>query len=77
MKENGENRLARRDVMRYFAGAGIFLAAGGVEVLSAQGSPGAKGYGTDPDLTKLYKPGDVWPLTMTPTPRRPPVPWAT
>jgi hypothetical protein len=24
----------------------------------------AKGYGTDPTLTKLYKPGDVWPLTL-------------
>lgn len=25
----------------------------------------ATGYGSDPDLTKIYKPGDVWPLTMT------------
>jgi len=25
----------------------------------------ATGYGTDPDLVKTYKPGDVWPLTMT------------
>ena len=25
----------------------------------------AAGYGTDPDLVKTYKPGDVWPLTMT------------
>jgi hypothetical protein len=24
----------------------------------------ANGYGTDPDLVKTYKPGDVWPLTM-------------
>ena len=23
------------------------------------------GYGTDPNLPKVYKPGDVWPLTMT------------
>jgi len=28
-------------------------------------TPSATGYGTDPDLTKLYKPGDVWPLTFT------------
>ncbi|RYD65311.1 MAG: gluconate 2-dehydrogenase subunit 3 family protein [Verrucomicrobiaceae bacterium] len=27
--------------------------------------PMAKGYGSDPDLTKLYKPGDVWPLTLS------------
>jgi hypothetical protein len=24
------------------------------------------GYGTDPNLTKQYKPGEVWPLTFTP-----------
>jgi hypothetical protein len=23
------------------------------------------GYGTDPDVLKVYKPGDVWPLTLT------------
>lgn len=27
------------------------------------------GYGSDPDLTKSYKPGDVWPLTMSETQR--------
>lgn len=31
--------------------------------------PVAKGYGTDPDLTKLYKPGDLWPLTLSETQR--------
>ena len=30
----------------------------------------AKGYGTDPDLLKEYKPGDVWPLTFTDPQRR-------
>jgi hypothetical protein len=28
-------------------------------------APAAAGYGTDPDLLKIYKPGDVWPLTLT------------
>ena len=23
--------------------------------------PAVRGYGGDPDLTKLYRPGDVWP----------------
>ncbi len=32
--------------------------------------PVAKGYGGDPDLTKLYRPGDVWPLTLSPAQRR-------
>jgi hypothetical protein len=26
----------------------------------------SKGYGTDPKLVKTYKPGEVWPLTLTP-----------
>jgi hypothetical protein len=29
-------------------------------------NPPANGYGTDPDLLKAYKPGDVWPLTLNP-----------
>ena len=28
-------------------------------------SPIPKGYGTDPDLTRNYRPGDLWPLTFT------------
>jgi hypothetical protein len=30
----------------------------------------AHGYGADPDLTKFYHPGDLWPLTLTPAQRR-------
>jgi len=34
--------------------------------------PGAApaGYGADPDLFKVYQPGEVWPLTFTPAQRR-------
>src|ERR1700735_1580452 len=32
--------------------------------------PTVRGYGGDPDLTKLYKPGDVWPLTLSAAERR-------
>ncbi len=62
--------MDRRDAIKW-----MLTAAASVSVLeasaSAQGvasSPvlNSKGYGTDPDLVKLYKPGDVWPLTMTP-----------
>jgi len=28
------------------------------------------GYGTDPDLTKVYHAGDLWPLILTPAQRR-------
>ena len=27
------------------------------------GSPAVTGYGKDPKVTNIYKPGDVWPLT--------------
>jgi hypothetical protein len=30
-----------------------------------QGSSPGQGYGTDPNLLKVYKPGDLWPLTLT------------
>ena len=30
----------------------------------AKNTPALAGYGSDPDLLKTYKPGDVWPLTF-------------
>ena len=35
----------------------------------AASAPAAVGYGTDPDLTKAYRPGDLWPLTFSPRQR--------
>jgi Gluconate 2-dehydrogenase subunit 3 len=32
--------------------------------------PAEHGYGTDPDLTKIYHPGDAWPLTLSAAQRR-------
>ena len=32
--------------------------------------PTATGYGTDPNLVKEYKPGELWPLTFTPQQHR-------
>jgi hypothetical protein len=37
---------------------------------SAAATPKAKGYGSDPQLTKNYTPGDLWPLTLTAAQRR-------
>jgi Gluconate 2-dehydrogenase subunit 3 len=33
-------------------------------------TPTASGYGTDPQLTKIYHPGDLWPLVLTSEQRR-------
>ena len=38
--------------------------------LAAADLPPAQGYGTDPNLIQLYKPGDLWPLTFTAPQRR-------
>ncbi len=56
--------------MRFFAGAGVFLSAGGVELAAAHRIPAKKGYGTDPELNRIYQPGEVWPLTMSPVHRK-------
>jgi len=32
--------------------------------------PAAHGYGTDPNLLKVYKPGELWPLTLSAPQRR-------
>jgi len=37
---------------------------------AAESLPAASGYGSDPKLTKLYRPGDVWPLTLSAAQRR-------
>ena len=55
-------RLPRRTVLKWFAAA---TAALHLPDFAAAPSP-AKGYGTDPDLSKFYGPGDFWPLTFTP-----------
>jgi hypothetical protein len=37
---------------------------------TANALPQPQGYGTDPDLTKIYHPGELWPLLMTAEQRR-------
>ena len=58
-------RLPRRDVLKFLAAASL-LPHGMMSPALAQTTTAStgKGYGTDPDLTKEHKPGDVWPLTM-------------
>lgn len=65
------SRLSRRTVMKWFAaaagaanlpdlGPGVFAASSSVTA-----PPTTHGYGTDPDVSGYYKPGDFWPLTLT------------
>lgn len=70
--------MSRRQVVQWFAAASATMAAGDLPLFANAAEayvPGAapsfpKGYGTDPVLAKFYKPGDVWPLTLSEPQRR-------
>lgn len=71
-------RIDRRAAIKWIlaAGAGSLLIdpswLGAAAPDLAPGSPAgpAQGYGVDPDLMKVHRPGDLWPLTFTDTERR-------
>jgi hypothetical protein len=57
-------RMDRRTALRWM------FAAAASSMLASRYAPGqttsaAQGYGTDPDLHRVYKPGELWPLTFT------------
>jgi Gluconate 2-dehydrogenase subunit 3 len=63
--------MDRRSTLKWMLAASAAMPLLGRDAWSADTStPAAAGYGTDPDLTKVYHPGDVWPLTLTPAQRR-------
>jgi hypothetical protein len=71
------SRLPRRTVFKWFAATAaalqfgeLALPAGEAPPALAPLPPGAKGYGGDPSLTRIYAPGDVWPLTLSALERR-------
>jgi Gluconate 2-dehydrogenase subunit 3 len=61
---NEPQRINRRDAIKW-----VLAASATVSLLDLQsfgtGVAAATGYGSDPDLVKFYKPGEVWPLTFT------------
>lgn len=66
------SRMDRRTAIKWIVTAAASLSVMDRATLAAE-PPAAKaatGYGTDPDLLKTYKPGDVWPLTFTEDQRR-------
>jgi hypothetical protein len=68
-------RLPRRAVLKLLSASAAYF---GTRSLSEAASPTPqakatelpKGYGTDPNLTRVYTPGDLWPLTFDPVHRR-------
>lgn len=65
-------RISRRVSLQWMLGAAATLATANrdASLHAADPSPIAKGYGPDPSMVTLYKPGDVWPLTLTEPQRR-------
>ena len=71
MNHDSIPRINRRDAIKW-----MLTAAGGVLLadsipLSAAVSPSspdkATGYGTDPDLLRIYQPGELWPSDLSKT----------
>lgn len=62
------SRMDRRQAIKWMLAATVtvsFLDARGLA-----GTAAAAGYGRDPNLMEVYKPGDLWPLTFTPEQHR-------
>lgn len=63
-------RMDRRTALKWMLAAAASTALASRYARGQGAAPAAQGYGTDPDLLKHYKPGDVWPLTFTDVQRR-------
>jgi len=72
MSRHDHPRLDRRTALKWMLGAAATAAVIGRPAFAAlgTGAPAAKPYGTDPDLNREYKPGELWPLTFSATQRR-------
>ena len=60
--------MDRRTTIKWMlAAAAAMPGMGGVAYAleATADAPSGQGYGTDPDLLKVYKPGELWPLTFT------------
>jgi hypothetical protein len=54
--------MDRRTTIKWVLAAAGAMA--GPANANAPDTPARKGYGPDPDLVKVYKPGELWPLTL-------------
>lgn len=66
---NEPQRIDRREAIKWIVAATATVSLLNFRSFGAP-VPTAHGYGTDPDLMKDYKPGDLWPLTFTREQRR-------
>jgi hypothetical protein len=62
--------MDRRTTLKWVLAAGAAWPLRGNGAARAGSPLAAHGYGTDPDLLKNYRAGELWPLTLTPAQRR-------
>jgi Gluconate 2-dehydrogenase subunit 3 len=62
--------MDRRTTIRWVLAASATLPLLRHRDARAQPAPATVGYGTDPNLSVNYRPGGLWPLTMTPAQRQ-------
>jgi Gluconate 2-dehydrogenase subunit 3 len=67
MPSNDPIRIDRRTALQWMLAAGALIAKAPYGFAAPAG---VATIGSDPNLTKAYAPGDVWPLTMTPSQRK-------
>lgn len=63
-------RVDRRVAIQWMLGAAATLAVRDHHGIAADAPVPARGYGPDPVMAKIYKPGDVWALTLSEPQRR-------
>lgn len=72
-ESESHQRLDRRTAIQWMLAAAASMSVANDGRVHAQSVPApiqAKGYGPDPSMVKIYKAGDVWPLTFTEAQRR-------
>jgi hypothetical protein len=72
MSHHDHPRLDRRTALKWMLTAAASAVALGRPPLTAAdaAAPSGRPYGTDPELNRDYKPGDLWPLTLSDAQRR-------
>jgi hypothetical protein len=58
--------MDRRTAIKWMAAAAAAMPLLNLRGLGGPPSAARQGYGMDPDLGRGYKPGELWPLTLTP-----------
>jgi Gluconate 2-dehydrogenase subunit 3 len=62
--------MDRRETLKWVLSASAVIPLGRIDVLQAGETPSDRSvppqpYGTDPDLRRIYHPGELWPLTLS------------